>query len=56
MKAERALSVVVFPELVPPDIMALADLIPNPSKHSQKNAASSTDIVFDFIKNSLRSR
>ena len=50
MKAERELSVVVFPELVPPDIIALADLTPSPSKHSQKNAASSTDMVFDFIK------
>lgn len=50
MKAERALSVVVFPELVPPDMIALADLTPNPSKHNQKNAASSMDIVFEFIK------
>lgn len=53
MKAERALSVVVFPELVPPDIMALADLIPNPSKHSQKNAASSTDIVLILLNRLL---
>ena len=53
MKAERAFSVVVFPELVPPEIIAFADLTPNPSKQSQKNAASSTDIVFEFIKSTI---
>ena len=47
---DNAFNVVVFPELVPPDIIALADFTPKPSKHSQKNAASSTEIVFEFIK------
>ncbi len=32
------------------NIIALADFTPKPSKHSQKNAASSTEIVFEFIK------
>ena len=50
MKAERAFNVVVFPELVPPDIIAFADLTPSPSMHNQKNAASSIEIVFEFIK------
>ena len=50
MKAERAFNVVVFPELVPPEIIAFADLTPNPSMHNQKNAANSIEIVFEFIK------
>ena len=50
ISAVNALSVVVLPELVPPDMIALADFTPNPSKHSQKNAASSTDIVPKLIK------
>lgn len=53
MKAERAFSVVVFPELVPPEIIALADFTPSPSKHSQKNAASSIEIVFEFIRSTI---
>lgn len=47
---ERAFKVVVFPELVPPDIIAFADFTPNPSKHNHKNAANSEDMVFDLIK------
>ena len=50
MKAERAFKVVVLPELVPPDIIAFADFTPSPSMHSQKNAANSIDIVFEFIR------
>ena len=50
MNAERAFRVVVFPELVPPDIIAFADLTPSPSMHSQKNAASSRVSVFELIK------
>ena len=46
-------NVVVFPELVPPDIIALADLTPSPSKHSHKNAASSSDRVLEFIKSMM---
>ena len=38
MNDANAFNVVVFPELVPPDIIALADLTPSPSKHSHKNA------------------
>ena len=50
MNEHRAFNVVVLPELVPPEIIAFADFTPNPSKHSHKNAASSTEIVFEFIK------
>lgn len=50
INADRAFNVVVLPELVPPDIIALADLTPSPSKHNQKNAASSRDMVFELMR------
>ena len=53
MNEQSAFSVVVFPELVPPDIIAFADLTPSPSKHSHRNAASSIEIVFEFIKSMI---
>lgn len=50
IKAERAFNVVVLPELVPPDMIAFADLTPRPSMHNHKNPARSSEIVFALIK------
>ena len=53
IKEVNAFNVVVLPELVPPEIIALADFTPKPSKHSQKNAASSIEIVLNLIKSMM---
>ena len=53
IKEQRAFNVVVFPELVPPEIIALADLTPRPSKQTHRNAASSIEIVFELIKSMM---
>ena len=53
MKMERALSKVVFPELVPPETMMFAGLTPNPSTQSHKKEAISLFNVLYLIKSMI---
>ena len=53
MKMERALSKVVFPELVPPETMIFAGLTPNPSTQSHKKEAISLFKVLNLIKSMI---